>query len=180
MPVSNDPSCAPSRRHGMPTFAPRSVLRSDDGAWRRNHRYGTLGCDLDWRKTIALLTDREPARAEAWLTGRPHISVVARIAMAVMRSPLPDAVQVANRGHRMENATRASSTPSANRCVRSEPRPAPRQLILRCSPPASRSRIRSSNFPSASERVVARALATHWTGALRLSGSNLHRPAIIG
>jgi transposase len=50
----------------------------DDWAWRRNQRYGTIICDLERRKTIALLPDREPATAEAWLCRQPQISVVAR------------------------------------------------------------------------------------------------------
>jgi transposase len=34
-------------------------------ARRRNQRYGTIICDLERRKTIALLPDREPAIAQA-------------------------------------------------------------------------------------------------------------------
>jgi transposase len=37
------------------------VIGIDDWAWRRNQRYGTIICDLERRKTIALLPDREPA-----------------------------------------------------------------------------------------------------------------------
>ena len=59
-------------------FAPPTVVGLDDWAWRRNQRYGTIICDLERRKTIALLPDREPATAEAWLCGQPQISVVAR------------------------------------------------------------------------------------------------------
>ncbi len=47
------------------------IIGIDDWAWRRNHCYGTLICDLERRKTIALLPDREPATAEAWLIGQP-------------------------------------------------------------------------------------------------------------
>ena len=63
---------------GAPSFAPPVIIGIDDWAWRRNHRYGTLICDLERRKTIALLPDREPATAEAWLIGQPQIAVVAR------------------------------------------------------------------------------------------------------
>ncbi len=87
------------------------IIGIDDWAWRRNHRYGTLICDLERRKTIALLPDREPATAEAWLTGQPQISVVARdrgggYALATQKA-LPNAVQVADRWHLMENASHA-------------------------------------------------------------------------
>ena len=50
--------------HSVP---PPRFVGIDDWAWRRNYRYGTLICDLDRRRTIALLPDREPATAEAWL-----------------------------------------------------------------------------------------------------------------
>ena len=92
-------------------FAPPTVVGIDDWAWRRNQRYGTLICDLERRKTIALLPDREPATAEAWLCGQPQISVVARdrgggYALAAAKA-LPNAIQVADRWHLMENASRA-------------------------------------------------------------------------
>jgi transposase len=80
-------------------------------AWRRNFRYGTLICDLERRKTIALLPDREPATAEAWLRQWPGIKVIARdrggaYALAAQRAT-PNAVQVADRWHLMENASAA-------------------------------------------------------------------------
>ena len=45
---------------------------------RRNQRYGTIICDLERRKTIALLPDREPATAQDWLSEQSQIEVVAR------------------------------------------------------------------------------------------------------
>ncbi len=68
-------------------------------------------CDLERRKTIALLPDREPATAEAWLTNQPQIAVVARdrgggYALATQKA-LPNAVQVADPWHLMENASHA-------------------------------------------------------------------------
>lgn len=111
MPISNDPLLRVVRRHGAPTCAPPTVVGIDDWAWRRNHRYGTLICDLDRHKTIALLPDREPATAEAWLLGQPQISVVARdrgggYALAAQKA-LPEALQIADRWHLMESASRA-------------------------------------------------------------------------
>jgi transposase len=76
MPVSNDTLLRAVRRRGSPSFAPPAIIRIDDWAWRRNHRYGTLICDLERRKTIALPPDREPATAEAWLTNQPQIAGV--------------------------------------------------------------------------------------------------------
>ena len=109
--VSNDTLLRMVRRRGAAEFAPPTIVGVDDWAWKRNHRYGTLLCDLERRKTIALLPDREPATAEAWLANQPQICIVARdrgggYAVAAQRA-LPHAVQVADRWHLMENASRA-------------------------------------------------------------------------
>jgi transposase len=110
--VSNDTMLRMVRRRGPRSFPPPSIVGIDDWAWRRNFRYGTLICDLERRKTIALSPDREPATAEAWLRQWPDIMVIARdrggaYALAAQRALLPNAVQVADRWHLMENASAA-------------------------------------------------------------------------
>lgn len=109
--VSNDTLLRLVRRRGPSRFAAPTVVGIDDWAWKRNHRYGTLLCDLERRRTIALLPDREPATAQAWLAGQSQIRLVARdrgggYAVAAYRA-LPHAVQVADRWHLLENASRA-------------------------------------------------------------------------
>jgi transposase len=111
LPVSNDTLLRVVRRRGYPHFVPPTVVGIDDWAWRRNQRYGTIICDLERRKTIALLPDREPATAQAWLSDQTQITVVTRdrgggYAVAVAKA-LPKATQVADRWHLMENASRA-------------------------------------------------------------------------
>jgi len=111
LPVSNDTLLRVVRRHGSPRFVPPTVVGIDDWAWRRNQRYGTIVCDLERRKTIALLPDREPATAQGWLSDQPQIEVVARdrgggYALAAAKA-LPRATQVADRWHLMENTSRA-------------------------------------------------------------------------
>jgi len=111
LPVSNDTLLRVVRRRGRRPFVPPTVIGIDDWAWRRNQRYGTLVCDLERRRTIALLPDREPATAAAWLSDQPQISVIARdrgggYAVAAAKA-LPLATQVADRWHLMENASRA-------------------------------------------------------------------------
>lgn len=54
------------------------VVGFDDWAWRKGQRYVTLICDLERRRVIDLLPDREPATVEAWLRARPGIEIVAR------------------------------------------------------------------------------------------------------
>lgn len=70
--VSNDTLLRMVRRRGVPDFPAPSIFGIDDRAWKRNHRYGTLLCDLERRRTIALLPDREPATAEAWLARQSY------------------------------------------------------------------------------------------------------------
>ena len=61
------------------------IIGIDDWAWRRNHRYGTLICDLERRKTIALLLDREaPTELDPWIE-RAKTSLVAALANGVTK-----------------------------------------------------------------------------------------------
>lgn len=111
LPVSNDTLLRVVRRRGCPEAPRPTVIGIDDWAWRRNHRYGTIICDLERRRPVSLLPDREPATAQAWLSEQPQIAIVARdrggaYALAAAKA-LPHAVQVADRWHLMENASRA-------------------------------------------------------------------------
>ena len=87
------------------------VIGIDDWAWRRGRRYGTLICDLERRRIVDLLPDREPATVEAWLARHPGVEIVARdrdggYGRAVSRA-LPKAVQVADRWHLLDNCGKA-------------------------------------------------------------------------
>ncbi len=111
LPVSNDTLLRVVHRRGCPQAPPPTVIVIDDWAWRRNHRYGTIICDLERRRPICLLPDREAATAQAWLSEQPQIAIVARdrggaYGLATARA-LPNAVQVADRWHLMENASHA-------------------------------------------------------------------------
>ena len=111
LPVGKDTLLRVVRRRGSSRPVPPTVVGIDDWAWRRNRRYGTIICDLERRRTIALLPDREPATAQEWLSGQRQIAIVARdrggsYALAAAKA-LPHATQVADRWHLMENASRA-------------------------------------------------------------------------
>ena len=55
-----------------------TVIGIDDWAGRRNHRYGTIVCDLKRRRIVKLLPNREMATVEAWLADHPEIGIVSR------------------------------------------------------------------------------------------------------
>ena len=50
LPVSNDTLLRVVRRRARPPSDPLKVIGIDDWAWRRNHRYGTIVCNLEKRR----------------------------------------------------------------------------------------------------------------------------------
>lgn len=109
LPVSNDTLLRVVRRRAGCRTDPLTVVGVDDWAFRRNHRYGTIICDLERRRIVKLLPDREIGTVAAWLAAHPGIRVVSRdrgggYGEAAARA-LPDAIQVADRWHLMENAS---------------------------------------------------------------------------
>jgi transposase len=111
LPVSNDTLLRVVRRRACRPAEPVTVAGIDDWAFRRNHRYGTIVCDLERRRVVTLLPDREIATVEAWLAHHPQIQIVSRdrgggYGEATTKA-LPNAIQVADRWHLMENASNA-------------------------------------------------------------------------
>ena len=78
LPVSNDTLLRMVRRRSQRPVEPLKVVGIDDWAFRRNHRYGSIVCDLERRRIVTLLPDRERATVDAWLMGHPGIEVVSR------------------------------------------------------------------------------------------------------
>jgi transposase len=94
-------------RHLMqvPTPVTRAVrvLGVDDFAWKKRFTYGTILVDLERRKIIDVLADRESAPVEAWLKEHPEVDIVSRdrgkeFAKAA-RLGAPQAQQVVDRFH---------------------------------------------------------------------------------
>ena len=77
LPVSNDTLLRIVRRRTRVPSEPLNVVGIDDWAWRRNHRYGSIICNLERRRVVTLLPDRERSTAETWFAGHPGISIIA-------------------------------------------------------------------------------------------------------
>jgi transposase len=111
LPVSKDTLLRTVRRRATAASEAPRVIGIDDWAWRKGHRYGTLICDLERRRVIDLLPDREPATVAAWLAARPSVEIIARDRGggygAAAAQGRPEAIQVADRWHLMENASAA-------------------------------------------------------------------------
>lgn len=111
IPVSRDTLLRVVRRRSIdPALTPR-VVGIDDWAWKKGHRYGTIICDLEQRRIADILPDREAATVAAWLSRHPSIVVIARDRgvgyIQAATQGRPEAIQVADRWHLMENASAA-------------------------------------------------------------------------
>jgi len=113
-PVSKDTLLRVVRSRAPGWRSAPHVVGIDDWAWKRGHRYGTIVCDLERRRIIDLLPDREVATVQAWLADRPSIRTISRdrgggYSQAAARGR-PQAIQIADRWHLMENASAAFLT----------------------------------------------------------------------
>ena len=111
MPVSNDTLLRVVRRRIDDQSDELTVIGIDDFAFRRGQTYGTIVCDLERRRPVTLLPDRALDTSRSWLARHQSISIVARdrgggYGEAIAKA-LPEAEQVADRWHLMENSSRA-------------------------------------------------------------------------
>ena len=109
IPVSKDTLLRTVRRRAARPRDPLRAVGIDDWAWRKGCQYGTVICDLERRRIVALLPDRASGTSAAWLRDHPSIEFIARdrgVSYGDAASKgAPRAIQIADRWHLFENAS---------------------------------------------------------------------------
>lgn len=107
--TSDDTVLRRVRQKPVPEAAvfPVRNLGVDDWAWRKGQEYGTILVDLDLRRVVDLLPDRDPESFSAWLQQHPEIITVSRDRCGLYADGAvlgaPQAQQIADRFHLVLN-----------------------------------------------------------------------------
>lgn len=107
IPVSASTLIRQIHRAEIPNEPISEAVGIDDWAFRKGVNYGTAIIDLNKRRVIDLLPNREADTIASWLREKPHIKVVTRdryshYAKGVTQG-LPKAIQVVDRWHLLKN-----------------------------------------------------------------------------
>ena len=86
------------------------LLGVDEFSFRRSISFGTIPVDLEQRKPVDLLPDREAETLKVWLNAHPGVEIISRDRSGAYadgaRRGAPNAVQIADRFHLLQNLTK--------------------------------------------------------------------------
>jgi transposase len=94
-----------------PVSSEVQVVGVDEWAWSKGQNFGTLLVDLQRRRVVDVLAERSADALAAWLTAHPAVTTISRDRHGCYaegaRRAAPDATQVADRFHLVQNLRQA-------------------------------------------------------------------------